>query len=165
MQVGWGGYHTWALTKDSTTYAWTSWQEPVKTISETYYRQFYPDQLNDFIARIEWAETGRGNHNPVAIINGEKGTDAVVIMAKASQTITLDATASFDPDGDALTFKWWQQSGIGQTTATISHAASSSVKVKIPADSANDEIHIICEVHDISKYNLPAYRRIIIKTE
>ena len=27
----------------------------------------------------------------------------------------------------------------------------------------NDEIHIICEVHDQSKYALPAYRRIIIK--
>lgn len=30
MQAGWGGYHTWSLTKDSTTYAWTSWQEPEK---------------------------------------------------------------------------------------------------------------------------------------
>ena len=59
MQVGWGGYHIWTMTKDSTTCAWTSWQEPVKSISETYYRQFYPSQLNDFIARIEWAEKGR----------------------------------------------------------------------------------------------------------
>ena len=42
MQVGWGGYHIWTMTKDSTTCAWTSWQEPVKSISETYYRQFYP---------------------------------------------------------------------------------------------------------------------------
>ena len=118
MQAGWGGYHTWALTKDSTTYAWTSWQEPVKSISETYYRQFYRDHLNDFIARIEWAETGQGNHNP---------------------------------------------DGIGQTKAEISNATSSSVKVEIPATFMNDEIHIICEVHDQSKYALPAYRRIIIK--
>jgi hypothetical protein len=163
MQVGWGGYHTWELTKDSTTYAWTSWQEPVKSISETYYRQFYPTQLNDFIARIEWAETGRGNHNPVAIVNGRKGTDAIIIKAKAGQAITLNASASFDPDGDALTFKWWQQNGIGQNKVEISDATSSTVIVQLPAAIVNDEIHIICEVHDDSQYALPAYRRIIIK--
>ena len=164
MQVGWGGYHTWALTKDSTTYAWTSWQEPVKSISEAYYRQFYPDQLNDFIARMEWAETGQGNHNPVAIINGKKGTDAIVIKAKTGQTINLDASASFDPDGDALTFKWWQQKGIGQAKMEIGSAQSSSIKVQMPAAITEDEIHIICEVHDNSKYTLPTYRRIIIRT-
>ena len=163
MQVGWGGYHIWTMTKDSTTCAWTSWQEPVKSISETYYRQFYPSQLNDFIARIEWAEKGQGNRNPVAVVNGENGTDAIVIMAKAGQTISLDASASFDPDGDELTFKWWQQDGISQAKATVSNATSSTVKVDMPTTFANDEIHIICEVHDQSKYALPAYRRVIIK--
>lgn len=163
MQAGWGGYHTWALTKDSTTYAWTSWQEPVKSISETYYRQFYPSQLNDFIARVEWAETGQGNHNPVAIVNGRKGTDAIIIMAKTGQTIALDASASFDPDGDSLTFKWWQQKGIGKSEAAICNAESSSTDIQIPGTTAEDEIHIICEVHDNSKYKLPAYRRIIIR--
>lgn len=163
MQVGWGGYHIWTMTKDSTTCAWTSWQEPVKSISETYYRQFYPSQLNDFIARIEWAEKGQGNRNPVAVVNGDNGTDAIVIMAKAGQTISLDASASFDPDGDGLTFKWWQQDGISQAKATVSNATSSTVKVDMPTTFANDEIHIICEVHDQGKYALPAYRRVIIK--
>ena len=164
MQVGWGGYHTWALTKDSTTYAWTSWLDPSKSISEEYYRQFYLDQLNDFIARMEWAETGQGSHNPVAIVNGKKGPDAIVIRAKAGQTITLDASTSYDPDGDALTFKWWQQKGIGQTKTGIGITNTSSIKVQIPASIVEDEIHIICEVHDNCKHALPAYRRIIIKT-
>ena len=165
MQVGWGGYHTWALTKDSTTYAWTSWQEPVKSLSEEYYRYFYIDNLNDFMARIEWAETGQGNRNPVAIVNGKKGTDAIVIKAKAGRTVTLDASRSLDPDGDRLSFSWWQQKGIGQTQAELSDTKSSSIKVKIPATSSDDEIHIILEVHDNSRYTLPAYRRIIIQTK
>ena len=165
MQAGWGGYHTWALTKDSATYAWTSWQEPVKSLSEEYYQHFYQDNLNDFIARIEWAEKGQGNHNPVAIVNGKKGTDAIVVKAKPGQTITLDASKSFDPDGDKLSFSWWQQKGIGKAMVELGNDKSSSVKLKMPAASSNDEIHIICEVHDNSKYTLPAYRRIIIRNE
>ena len=52
---------------------------------------------------------------------------------------------------------------ISQAKATVSNATSSTVKVDMPTTFANDEIHIICEVHDQSKYALPAYRRVIIK--
>lgn len=165
MQAGWGGYHTWALTKDSTTYAWTSWQEPVKSLSEEYYRHFYLNNLNDFIARIEWAEKGQGNLNPVAIVNGEKGTDAIIIKAKAGQIVKLDASESFDPDGDELSFSWWQQIGIGNTKIEIANDKSSSIDVQMPDAFYDDEIHIICEIHDNSEYSLPAYRRIIIRNE
>ena len=48
---------------------------------------------------------------------------------------------AYDPHGGKLSFNWWMQRGIG------------------------NEIHIICEVHDNSKYRLPAYRRIIIRTK
>lgn len=165
MQAGWGGYHTWSLTKDSTTYAWTSCQDSVKTLSEEYYNHFYLDNLNDFIARIEWAEKGQGNHNPVAIVNGKKGTEVTVIKAKTGQTITLDASKSYDPDDDKLSFMWWQQNGIGKTKVELYNDKSSSIKVKIPSTSLNDEIHIICEVHDNSKYTLPAYHRVIIRSK
>lgn len=167
LQAGWSGYHTRALTKDSTTYAWTSVQEPVMNLSEWYYNHFYLDNLNDFIARIEWAETGQGNHNPVAIVNGKKGTDAIVIEAEAGQTVKLDASKSFDPDRDKLSFFWMQQKGIGKTEIGISESDNDlpMINVHIPDTFHNDEIHIICEVHDSSRHTLPAYRRIIIRTK
>ena len=176
MQAGWSGYHIWALTKDSVTYAWTSVEKPVQRLSEGYYNHFYLDNLNDFMARIEWAEKGQGNHNPIAIVNGKKGTNAIFIKAKAGQTVKLDASKSYDPDGDELSFCWWQQEGIGNTMVELSDDKSSSIKVQIPLSSSNNEIHIICEVHDRSasedawpaknsKFSLPAYRRIIIRTE
>ena len=167
MQAGWGGYHTWALTKDSVTYAWTSVEEPVQHLSEGYYNHFYLDNLHDFMARIEWAETGQGNRNPVAIVNGKKGTDAIVIEAKAGQAIKLDASKSYDPDGDELSYFWQQQKGIGKTEVELYELADnlSAVKVHLPDTFHNDEIHIICEVHDRSKFTLPAYRRIIIRTK
>ena len=167
MQAGWGGYHTWALTKDSVTYAWTSVEEPVLHLSEGYYNHYYLDNLHDFMARIEWAETGQGNRNPVAIVNGKKGTDAIVIEAKAGQAIRLDASKSFDPDGDELSYFWQQQKGIGKTEVELYELADnlSAVKVHLPETFHNDEIHIICEIHDRSKFTLPAYRRIIIRTK
>lgn len=167
IQAGWGGYHTWALTKDSTTYAWTSVEESVQKLSEGYYHHFYLDNLNDFIARIEWAEKGEGNRNPVTIVNGKKGTDAIVIKAKAGQTVKLDASKSYDPDGDELSFFWHQQKGIGKTEVGMYEFINnlSTVNVTIPDTFHDDEIHIICEVHDNSKYTLPAYRRIIIRTK
>ncbi len=162
MQAGWGGYHTWALTKDSLTYAWTSWQEPVKSLSEEYYRHFYLDNLNDFIARMEWAETGQGNRNPELIVNGQKGDDIIVIEAEAGQTVSLDASASFDPDGDNLSFCWSQQQGIGQSEVKIDNDTANKITVTLPDTMDKDGIHIICEVHDDSRHNLPAYRRIKI---
>ncbi|MCQ2221423.1 MAG: DUF1593 domain-containing protein [Prevotella sp.] len=167
MQAAWSGYHTWTLTKDSATYAWTSIQEPVQRLSEGYYNHFYLDNLNDFIARIEWAEKGEGNHNPMAIINGKKGTDAIVIDAVAGQNVMLDASKSYDTDGDELSFFWHQQKGIGKTEVELHEFSNnlSAVKIHIPDTFHNDEIHIICEVHDKSNYTLPAYRRIIIRNK
>ena len=51
-------------------------------------------------------------------------------MAKAGQTISLDASASFDPDGDELTFKWWQQDGISHDQSKYALPAYRRVIIK-----------------------------------
>lgn len=164
MQAGWGGYHSYGISKDSITYAWSSWQEPAKSISVNYYKQFFPDQLNDFAARIEWAEKGCGNINPTVIINGKTGFDAIHIKAKCGESVTLDASQSFDCDNDSINFKWWQQKGIGNINVNIKNDTANRITVDIPycSASAHDTVHIICEVHDNGPHKLVAYRRIII---
>lgn len=59
-----------------------------------------------------------------------------------------------------------QQEGIGKTEVGIPESDNDlpTVNVHIPDTFHNDEIHIICEVHDNSRLSLPAYRRIIIRT-
>jgi hypothetical protein len=155
-QAGWAGYHERGLCADSLTTAWISWQEPLRSISVGYKRRFYPDELNDFCARMQWAAEGRGNHNPQVVIAPLR------ISAKAGDTIRLDASKSFDPDGDALSFLWWQQPEIGRTKVTIEQPGQPIATLRIPADTNCDTIHLICEVHDDGPFHLVAYRRVII---
>ena len=162
-QAGWAGYHERGFCVDSLTTAWTSWQEPVISISVGYKTRFYPDEINDFMARMQWAAEGQGNHNPQVVINGNDGLQPIHIQAKAGETIRLDASSSIDPDGDKLTFLWWQQPEIGKTKATIDPSNQSIATIQIPSDVTSDTIHIICEVHDDGPFHLVSYRRIIIE--
>ena len=155
-QCGWAGYHERGMCADSLTTAWTSWQEPVRSISVGYKQRFYPDELNDFMARMQWAAEGKGNLNPYVVIPNDTINITMV-------SLSLDASKSFDPDGDNLQFSWWQQPEIGKTKVKIEQADQPIATLRIPADAKGDTIHIICEVHDDGPYHLPAYRRIIIK--
>ena len=161
-QAGWAGYHERGLCADSLTTAWTSWQEPLRSISVGYKTRFYPDELNDFMARMQWADEGSGNRNPQVIVGGNKGREAIFIKANPGEVVRLDASQSMDPDGDGLTFCWWQQPEIGKTKVTISQSEESIATIRIPADAVDDTIHIICEVHDNGPFHLVSYRRMII---
>ena len=164
-QAGWAGYHERGLCPDSLTTAWTSWQEPLRSISVGYKRRFYPDELNDFMARMQWADEGKGNHNPVVVIDGHQGPSPLVLQAKAGDTLRLDASLSKDPDGDTIHFLWWQQPEMGTDILTIDDAGKSVVNVRIPADAAGQTLHLVCEVQDDGAFSLKSYQRIIIQTK
>ena len=171
LQAGWAGYHERGLCPDSLTTAWTSWQEPLHSITVGYKRRFYPDELNDFKARMQWAAEGTGNHNPQVVIrtatgllqgDHDDGLTPLRLYVDEGQTLQLDASASTDPDGDALSFLWWQQPEIGKGLLAITQPEAPITTVTIPSGTCGQTYHLICEVHDASPYRLVAYRRIII---
>ena len=162
-QAGWAGYHQRGLCPDSLTTAWTSWQEPVRSISVGYKRHFYPVELNDFAARMQWADKGEGNRNPIVVVNGHQGPSPLLLQAKAGETVRLDASGSSDPDQNTINFRWWQQPEIGTAKLTLDDAEKPVIAVRIPTDAAGQALHIVCEVTDQGPFQLKAYQRIIIK--
>ena len=165
-QVGWAGCFRRDLCADSLTTAWTNWRQPQKGISRQYEEKFYPDTFNDFAARMEWAETGQGNTNPVVIVNGVPSLAPLVITATSGQTIELDASASYDPDGNTLSYLWWLQSDIGNCPQDIALTEKGDhASLTIPKNASSTEIHLICEVRDNGRIPLVSYRRIIIRCD
>ncbi|MBO4719373.1 MAG: DUF1593 domain-containing protein [Prevotella sp.] len=162
LQAGWAGYHERGLCPDSLTTAWTSWQEPVRSISVGYKQRFYMDELNDFIARMQWADEGKGNRNPIVVIDGHHGPSPLLIHAKAGETIRLNASKSKDPDGNDIQFHWWQQPEIGTARLAIDDAEKSIINIRIPADAAGQTLHLVCEVNDNGAYHLKSYQRVVL---
>lgn len=70
---------------------------------------------NDFAARMRWTITSdfrEAVHPPVPIVNGQKGPNHMTLSVHSGDTITLDASESFDPDHaedtSGLEFQWYQ---------------------------------------------------------
>lgn len=161
-QAGWAGYHQYGICPDSITTAWTSWQEPTHSISIGYKQRFYKDELFNFISRMQWANDGKGNHNPVIIVNNHKGTSPLLLNVKAGDTIRLDASASYDPENSVLDFLWWQQPEIGTGEVIIDNQDSSVTTIQIPSNASRQSLHLICEITEQGFLFLKAYKRIIL---
>ena len=162
---GWGGYFSFSVSRDSSTSAFTNYREiKANAISRKYEQRFYPAIFNNFAARMDWAKDGAGNRNPIAVINKDKNLAPVELAPKQGSTLTLDASASYDPDGDSLSFSWWAFQEAGSYTKEVALTGNDSkrITIKIPPDSAGKTIHIICEVTDNGEHHLTSYRRIII---
>lgn len=164
-QVSWGGYFEWGKGPDNSTFAFTNHTGTAYDICASYAAYFYPATFNNFAARMDWAHEGHGNRNPVVLINGLKGISPLQINEKPGNVITLDASKSFDPDNNLLSFRWWvlPEAGTYEDEIKIPVNNTSELKFKIPSDSAGKSIHVICEVIDNGEPNLASYRRIILR--
>ena len=123
--------------------------------------------FNNFKCRMDWCLNpyDKANHHPVAAFHGDKSDTIVRRQANPGQTISLDASASIDPDKDTLAIRWYTypEAGTYLGKVTILDSKQTETRVTIPPDAAGKQIHVILEVRDQNPIaSLYDYRRIVI---
>jgi hypothetical protein len=120
------------------------------------------DANRDFQARMDWCvaeEYENANHHPIIRITGK--LDRTVSSGK---TVTINADKTTDPDGDELSFRWWQykEAGSYDGLVKLQNPETNKTTFIAPQVSKPETIHIILEVLDKGSPALKAYQRIII---
>ncbi len=125
------------------------------------------DLQSDFGARMDWAlhsEFGRANHRPV--INTASGS--LRRQAAPGQPVRLAVSAS-DPDGNALTYRWYHYRDAGDdpylaSTISLQGASTANASLTVPGNALGKEIHIIAEVRDNGvAHPLKRYARFVLE--
>jgi hypothetical protein len=157
---GWGGRFApnasgWIDTTDINTFTGMADRNFPQT-------RWIGDLQNDFAARADWGITPRyrdANHNPRASVR--EGLD---LRQKPGKIITLHGRG-FDPDGDRLSYRWWQYTDADTYpgTVTLNDANTPTTSFTVPADAvAGQTIHLILEVTDDGSPALKHYQRVIV---
>jgi hypothetical protein len=122
------------------------------------------DIQNDFAARMDWCEKtfDKANHYPEIKINCNND-----LTAKPGKTITIDASKSTDPDGDALTYNWYfyKEPSTLNNIPEIKNPEKSKINIKIPNTNESGTLHLILEIKDSGEPALKKYKRIIINVK
>lgn len=117
---------------------------------------------NDFAARADWCvkEYKEANHPPVVTLTHEPD-----VLVKPGGRVNLSASAT-DPDGDALSYRWWQYEEVDgyEKKIRIVNADKQKAYFYVPEDAPLwQTIHIILEVTDSRIPTLTRYQRVVAK--
>ncbi len=123
---GWGGRYVWRTYYGETRPSWTQGGDSYPgrdnsrdTVTGMDGQIYTSDQAtiwrwrtafqHDFAARMDWTVKAPrdANHPPHVIVNGATGKAPVLIDVTAGVPLTLDAAGTRDPDGNALTYRWF----------------------------------------------------------
>jgi hypothetical protein len=127
---------------------------------------------HDFVARMDWTVKpyAEANHPPIARL-----AHAAELAAKPGQRVTLSATGSTDPDGDALAYEWFHygepggfsvQDGRTGAPLKIENAQSPQASFVVPKNAFRlGTLHVILAVTDNGTPALTRYQRVIVTVQ
>ena len=130
---------------------------------ETLWR-WRDDFQNDFAARMDWTVKSyqEANHPPVPVLVGHSER----VTVKSGANFGLDASDSTDPDGDSLSFLWFNypEAGSYKKLVTIGGAENAhAVFLTAPEVDTEETVHFILKVTDKGTPALSRYKRIIVE--
>jgi hypothetical protein len=123
---GWGGRYVWRQPYGEAHSIWTQGgdaypgQDNSKdTVTGVDGKTYTSNQAtiwrwrtafqHDFAAPMDWTvkDVRDANHNPAVVVNGQPGKSPLTVDASVHAPVTLDAAGTRDPDGNALTYRWF----------------------------------------------------------
>lgn len=136
---------------------------------------------HDFAARMDWTiqPYARANHPPAVQVNGVAGIEPLQLEVKAGESVTLDATGTRDPDGQAVSYHWFNYAEAGFTAdvapAEVVVEGGNTPRAHVIAKAscrpdwlhyrpcpATGVAHVILAVTDAGSPSLTRYRRVIV---
>ena len=122
------------------------------------------DFQNDFAARMDWCTKSYedANHPPVAKIK-----EPEQFTVKSGDIFKLDADGTYDPDGDNLSYWWFQYPEAGTYKGIVSFGMYSENlynvhTIKAPEVTSPQTVHFILRVTDKGTPPLSRYKRVIV---
>jgi hypothetical protein len=120
------------------------------------------DLQNDFRVRLDWCVKRRrdANHPPKPAVEGSPRR-----AVTAGSTVELDASASSDPDGDRLSFRWlfYPEPSTYKGELTIERSDSPRARFVAPSVTEPRTLHIVLSVTDSGEPWLSRYRRVVVE--
>lgn len=161
----------WPKDEPETRIIWTNAEDSVTGIDGKEYksaqatiwrwRQAYQ---NDMAARIEWCSKpfNECNHPPVPKLAMPDS-----FSVKSGELFYLNADGTYDPDGDSMSYLWFQYKEAGTYPGIVSFKpyASNLYNLPVTAPQVNkpETIHFILQVTDKGTPALTRYKRVIVK--
>jgi hypothetical protein len=174
---GWGGRYVlyqpsgeprkiWTNNSDSRDTVMADNGQTVTSEQATIWR--WREQFqNDFAARMNWCVAENftnANHNPIAVLNGDRTKNILTISATNGATIALNAEGTSDPDGNSVRATWWIYPEAGNISGAMLSATNGlQTQVQLPQIKKPGKLHVILQVQDDGEPPLTAYRRAIIE--
>jgi hypothetical protein len=120
---------------------------------------------NDFAARMDWCTKSyeEANHPPAPVLRHPEQ-----ITVKSGEGFSLDASGSTDPDGDSLSFLWFNypEAGALEEEVKVDGAENAhGAYIKAPEVEKMETIHFILKITDKGEPPLSRYKRIIVNIE
>lgn len=120
------------------------------------------DFQNDFAARMDWTTKSyrEANHAPVPVLNHPD-----TFTVRSGEGFGLDAHGTTDPDGDSLSYFWFQYREAGSYPGAVKiDGAENAVGAWVIAPKVEqpETVHFILRVTDKGSPPLSRYRRVIV---